>query len=437
MAASTRCSTSPPDSTRAPWRMPLPPTLRWIDADLPGILDYKTEMLRDEKPVCQYEAVRIDLHDAAKREALFAQISAQASRVLVVTEGLLVYLTAGRGGVARRAICTRRRTSAGGCSIWRTRSCSRSWSARGGRACRRGTRRSCSRPPKARSSSEPFGWRERSSARRWRKPRRLKREMRMMWLWRMLGSFSSAKRKREMKRMSGIVLLERMSALGPWSCSVVGGLTALECRAGLESVAPNRLGFYLGHGLDGNWADEALARSGWRTGLQPPPPQSNCFLLSPLFSANSADSAAPLVWPCCARGPRRATASPNPKGCGLRGGRGEQRIENQNAWGVAIGAQRAKRSPSSASSARVRQVRVPETIQPDSARRTRPAQRPRTTDHGPRTFTVRTCASRGPRRRRAALLSGWQTSRGRGMAAGRLRSRRADSHSRLPPPWPT
>src|SRR3954469_21620010 len=24
------------------WRMPLPPTLRWIDADLPGILDYKT-----------------------------------------------------------------------------------------------------------------------------------------------------------------------------------------------------------------------------------------------------------------------------------------------------------------------------------------------------------------------------------------------------------
>src|SRR5678816_3667365 len=25
------------------WRLSLPPTLRWVDVDLPGILDYKTE----------------------------------------------------------------------------------------------------------------------------------------------------------------------------------------------------------------------------------------------------------------------------------------------------------------------------------------------------------------------------------------------------------
>src|SRR5262249_35248751 len=43
-----------------PWRLPLPPTLRWIDVDLPPILEYKVGMLRDENPVCRYEAVPTD-----------------------------------------------------------------------------------------------------------------------------------------------------------------------------------------------------------------------------------------------------------------------------------------------------------------------------------------------------------------------------------------
>ncbi|HVE79967.1 MAG TPA: SAM-dependent methyltransferase, partial [Gemmatimonadaceae bacterium] len=77
-----------------PWRLALPPTLRWVDVDLPGILDYKTRMLRGVQPVCRYEAVPADLTDAARRQALFAQLGASASRALVVTEGLLVYLTA-------------------------------------------------------------------------------------------------------------------------------------------------------------------------------------------------------------------------------------------------------------------------------------------------------------------------------------------------------
>ena len=31
-----------------PWRLDLPANLRWVDVDLPGILDYKVEMLKDE-----------------------------------------------------------------------------------------------------------------------------------------------------------------------------------------------------------------------------------------------------------------------------------------------------------------------------------------------------------------------------------------------------
>jgi len=75
------------------WRMPLPKTLRWVDVDLPDILDYKTNLLKDETPACRYDAVRLDLRDAAKRRALFTQLSGEAKRVLVVTEGLLIYLT--------------------------------------------------------------------------------------------------------------------------------------------------------------------------------------------------------------------------------------------------------------------------------------------------------------------------------------------------------
>ncbi|HEY4597180.1 MAG TPA: class I SAM-dependent methyltransferase, partial [Thermoanaerobaculia bacterium] len=55
-----------------PWRLPLPPELHWVDVDLPGILNYKTEMLRDETPKCRYEAVTLDLRDAEARRAVRA-----------------------------------------------------------------------------------------------------------------------------------------------------------------------------------------------------------------------------------------------------------------------------------------------------------------------------------------------------------------------------
>src|ERR1041385_5436981 len=76
-----------------PWRMELPKDLRWVDVDLPGILDYKLDKLKDVPTKCQYEAIRVDLTDAARRQAVFSQLGTSASRALVVTEGLLIYLT--------------------------------------------------------------------------------------------------------------------------------------------------------------------------------------------------------------------------------------------------------------------------------------------------------------------------------------------------------
>lgn len=76
-----------------PYRLSLPSSLRWIEVDLPAVLDYKEQKLACERPVCFLEFVRLDLTDFASRNALFEQVNAAAKRVLVITEGLIVYLT--------------------------------------------------------------------------------------------------------------------------------------------------------------------------------------------------------------------------------------------------------------------------------------------------------------------------------------------------------
>src|SRR3954468_388281 len=77
-----------------PWRMDLPAPLRWVDVDLPGILDYKLGIIGGEKTKCRYEAIRVDLTDAAKRKAVLNQLGSSSQRALVISEGLLVYLNA-------------------------------------------------------------------------------------------------------------------------------------------------------------------------------------------------------------------------------------------------------------------------------------------------------------------------------------------------------
>lgn len=76
-----------------PYRMNLPATLKWIDVDLPGIIDYKKEILTNEKPNCELEIVSLDLADRNARLELFKRLNDECKKALVVTEGLLIYLT--------------------------------------------------------------------------------------------------------------------------------------------------------------------------------------------------------------------------------------------------------------------------------------------------------------------------------------------------------
>jgi O-methyltransferase involved in polyketide biosynthesis len=85
-------STSPPGSTRDRGAF-LPASLRWIDVDLPAMLEYKAGIMGDVESACRYEAIPADLVDAKVREALFSQIGRDATRALAVTEGLLIHLT--------------------------------------------------------------------------------------------------------------------------------------------------------------------------------------------------------------------------------------------------------------------------------------------------------------------------------------------------------
>jgi len=76
-----------------PYRMDLPATLQWVEVDFPPMIGYKEEILRGEKPRCRFERVRLDLADVEARRKLFQELGARAKKALIVTEGLLVYLS--------------------------------------------------------------------------------------------------------------------------------------------------------------------------------------------------------------------------------------------------------------------------------------------------------------------------------------------------------
>ena len=55
-----------------PYRMQLPASLRWIEVDLPDMLNYKQEVLAAERPVCAVERVPLDLRDTARAARCFS-----------------------------------------------------------------------------------------------------------------------------------------------------------------------------------------------------------------------------------------------------------------------------------------------------------------------------------------------------------------------------
>jgi methyltransferase (TIGR00027 family) len=192
-----------------PWRMKLPPTLRWIDVDHAGIIDHKTQILKDEKPFCQYEAIALDLADVTRRRSLFSQIDADSQRVLVVSEGLVIYLKPDEVAALASDLHHARHFQWWVFDLISPRlmvMMQKMW----GQSLQSGNAPFQFAPAESTDFFRPYGWEEREYHPAMEDARRLHREMKFMWFWRFLGKLRSQKVQQEWSRFSGTVLLERM-----------------------------------------------------------------------------------------------------------------------------------------------------------------------------------------------------------------------------------
>ncbi|AFZ35909.1 methyltransferase [Stanieria cyanosphaera PCC 7437] len=76
-----------------PYRLALPRSLCWVEVDLPEIISYKSQKLQQQQPLCSLERIELDLTNSELRNNLFTKINSKTNQVLVITEGLLSYLS--------------------------------------------------------------------------------------------------------------------------------------------------------------------------------------------------------------------------------------------------------------------------------------------------------------------------------------------------------
>ena len=194
--------------TRA-WRLPLPRSLQWFDVDLPEMVEYKADAMRSETPACRYEAIAVDLTSDAARATLLRRLGGVARTALVITEGLLIYLSQEQVESLARAVHAETSIRWWISDIASPRLLEwmhRSW----GKNVGGGTARFLFAPADSVTFFARLSWRELRFRSGLEEARRLGREMRGAWLWRLLGRFASPARREEFRRMSGTILLERV-----------------------------------------------------------------------------------------------------------------------------------------------------------------------------------------------------------------------------------
>jgi methyltransferase (TIGR00027 family) len=190
------------------WRLAVPPELHWVDVDFPVMIDYKSDIMKGERPVCRYEAVAVDLTDDRARSALFRRLGGGAQRALVISEGLLIYLTPEQVTTLARDL-----HSEPSFRWWLVdlahpqllKMMTKMWggAVSGGNAPFRFA------PEEGTGFFLPLGWREREFRSQMEESRRLKREMRGMWFWRWLSVFWPKKSREAWRRFAGYVMFER------------------------------------------------------------------------------------------------------------------------------------------------------------------------------------------------------------------------------------
>jgi methyltransferase (TIGR00027 family) len=192
-----------------PYRLPLPSQLRWIEVDFPDMIAYKQDHLANAKPVCALEQVGLDLTEISRRRELFAKIGSTSKQVLVVSEGLLIYLSREQVGALADDL-----TAPPTFRWWLIdiagprilKRMEKTW----GRAVAAGNAPFKFAPAEGTQFFEGHGWVEAEFRSMWVEANRLKRaEIPFAWLWQLLGRLSPKRRQEEFRRMAGMVLLRR------------------------------------------------------------------------------------------------------------------------------------------------------------------------------------------------------------------------------------
>jgi len=189
-----------------PYRMDLPPDLRWLHVDMPEMVEYFRERMAGETPRCELEFVPADLRDAAARRDVLARAPGHGP-VLVLTEGLLVYLEADDVAALARDLHDVARAR-----WWLTDLASpmllkyleKQWQPK----LREGNAPFRFGPAEGTAWFAPYGWREAEFRSTWDESLRLHRTMPGAWFWSLLMRLRSPQRREEARRMSGIVLFE-------------------------------------------------------------------------------------------------------------------------------------------------------------------------------------------------------------------------------------
>jgi methyltransferase (TIGR00027 family) len=76
-----------------PYRLALPPAFNWIEADYAAMIDYKNAMLALETPRFKLTRVSADFANPNERREVLRNANAHAGKLLILTEGVVPYLT--------------------------------------------------------------------------------------------------------------------------------------------------------------------------------------------------------------------------------------------------------------------------------------------------------------------------------------------------------
>ena len=189
-----------------PYRLALPPNLRWLHVDLPDMVDYVKERMQGETPRCRLEYLAANLTDSAARQVVFRR-AAEAGPVFAITEGLIIYLTADQVMSLAREI-----HDVAQAKLWLTDLASpmlleflaKRWQPK----LEEGNAPMQFAPAEGSAFFGPAGWRELEYHSTWDEALRLKRTMPMAWLWNLLGKLQPKAKQEAGRKMSGQVLLQ-------------------------------------------------------------------------------------------------------------------------------------------------------------------------------------------------------------------------------------